>query len=285
MDDRIPVIYLLGISFSGSTLLGYLLGASDRVFYAGELKQLNRIGDLHQRTCGCGCAVSDCPFWHDFDFQECRVFNKPTLAQKFDGAARILLSPEKVGSPWGGETDDVAFLRRVHQRMQEQQPYATYILDVSKSIYRLLHLLQYDELDVRIVHIERDIRGNVASFIKYGHGFLNGLLTYKCNQLLIRRLQHQLRRPYLHVHHTDLCRHPEVQFKRLGEFLDIDYSDAIERLRGRTYHVFTGNVHTHRQFQASFEGLRMDESWRQRLSPLQKRILDWLDQPVPPVEQ
>ncbi len=275
--EKIPVIYVLGISFSGSTLLGYLLGATPQVFNVGELKQLNRVKDLHQRTCGCGSLVADCPFWHDFDFNQYRVFNKPTMEQKIGGAARILAAPRKIGTPWGGDTDDVAFLRQVYERMQERQPDSKYILDVSKSIYRLMHLLQYDELDLRIVHIDRDIRGNVASFVKYGHGFLVGLLTYKINDLLIRRLRRGLNRPYLHVRHTDLCRNPDSQFQRLGEFLGLDYSDALERLRGRTYHVFTGNIHTHRQFQASFNGLRMDESWRERLSPAQKRILDWAE--------
>lgn len=277
--DRIPVIYLLGISYSGSTLLGYLLGAVPEVFNAGELKQFNRVGELRDRECTCGRRVANCPLWKDIDFETPRIYNKPGLVEKLTGAVRILRSGGGKGEdrPWGPETDDAAFFRTVHSRVCESSANPCYILDASKSIYRLLHLLQYEDLDIRVIFMEREIHGNVASFVKYKQGFVTGLVTYKANQLLSHRLLQRSKFPHLYVSHSNLCERPQEEFRRIGEFLDLDYSEVFDRLPDRTYHVFTGNIHTHKQFKGGFGGLRRDHSWRERLSPLQKRVIDWVE--------
>lgn len=271
----IPLIYLLGTSYSGSTLLGYLLGAFPEVFNAGELKQFARLPGLRERTCACNAEVGDCPFWSDVDFDSFRIYNKPSRAQKLFGAARILFPGTNLTAPHPPQTDDVEFLQLLHRKMVDGGYAGKYLLDASKSIYRLVHLLQYPELDLRIIYIERDIHGNVSSFIKAEEGFWRGLLTYKANHFLIPRLLQQIPQPHLHINYSTLCAAPDEQFERLGNFLGLDPSGLVERVRQRRYHVFTGSQ-TQRQFTTGFQGLRLDESWRERLTPLQKRILSWV---------
>lgn len=268
----IPVIYLLGTSYSGSTLLGYLLGAFPEVFNAGEIKQFNRIPDLRERTCACGVAVADCPFWSDVDFQAYRVYNKPTRTQKLCGAFRLIAPATDLRKPHPPKTEDVEFLQLLHRKMCAGGYGNRYLLDASKSIYRLLHLLQYPELDLRIIYIERGIQGNVSSFIKAGEGFWRGLLTYKANHFLIPRLLRRIQHPNIHIHYGRLCANPDEEFERLGQFLNLDTSGLVEKVQQRTYHVFTGSQ-SQRQFQAGFGGLQLDESWKERLTPMQKRIL------------
>ncbi len=275
--EKIPVVYLLGISYSGSTLLGYLLGAVPDVFNAGELKQFSRRAALRERECTCGTSVAECPLWSEIDFESHRLYNKPALAEKLGGACRILATGARgLERPWGGETDDATFFRILHQRVYGDSDRNGYILDASKSIYRLLHLLSCEGLDLRVIFMEREIRGNVASFVKYKQGFLKGLMTYKANQLLSRRLLKRARVPSLYVDHTRLCRSTEEEFERIGEFLDLDYSNLFDLLPQRTYHVFTGNTHTHRQFKENFQGLRLDQSWQRRLSRAQISLLNLL---------
>src|SRR5262249_31429543 len=52
-----------GMGYSGSTLLGAILGQLDGFFYAGELAEAGRWlsrGGL----CGCGEPIAACPTWH-----------------------------------------------------------------------------------------------------------------------------------------------------------------------------------------------------------------------------
>ena len=62
MSERIPLVYLLAASHSGSTLLAMLLGSHPEICTVGELK-LTSLGDVRRYRCGCGEMVDACPFW------------------------------------------------------------------------------------------------------------------------------------------------------------------------------------------------------------------------------
>ena len=42
-SKRVKAVYIAGNSFSGSTLLGIVLGSDPKAFFGGEINQLNRI--------------------------------------------------------------------------------------------------------------------------------------------------------------------------------------------------------------------------------------------------
>ncbi len=56
------VLYILGSSRCGSTVLDNVLGEMDGFFSVGELRFLwQRL--LEGRRCGCGCRLTECPVW------------------------------------------------------------------------------------------------------------------------------------------------------------------------------------------------------------------------------
>src|SRR5919112_111664 len=57
------VLYIAGDGRSGSTLLARILGQADGAFSAGEVRYLWERGMWENRTCECGRAFADCPFW------------------------------------------------------------------------------------------------------------------------------------------------------------------------------------------------------------------------------
>ena len=61
-EPRIRLVYLLGASHSGSTLLALLLGSHPEIVTVGELKQ-TCLGDVNRYPCSCGAKILDCPFW------------------------------------------------------------------------------------------------------------------------------------------------------------------------------------------------------------------------------
>ena len=60
--NRLKILYLLGSSRTGSTLLDNILGEFDGFFSAGEVRFLWR-RLLENRRCGCGQPIGQCEVW------------------------------------------------------------------------------------------------------------------------------------------------------------------------------------------------------------------------------
>src|SRR5687768_14901048 len=56
------LLYITSSSFSGSTLLTFLLAAHPRIATVGELKATSR-GDVDKYRCSCGAFIRSCPYW------------------------------------------------------------------------------------------------------------------------------------------------------------------------------------------------------------------------------
>src|SRR5436190_19873838 len=73
MADPVRVMYVMGHGWSGSTILGNLLGELDGFFHAGELRRLWGEALPSGAPCGCGKPVRTCPVWS-------RVLAHPSMA-------------------------------------------------------------------------------------------------------------------------------------------------------------------------------------------------------------
>jgi hypothetical protein len=60
---RQKVLFIMGMTRSGSTILASVLGELDGFFAAGELRLLWKRGLLDPRECGCGRLVGECELW------------------------------------------------------------------------------------------------------------------------------------------------------------------------------------------------------------------------------
>ena len=62
-DERVKVLYVVGLGRSGSTILSNSLGQIGGYFSAGELNFIWRHNVLENRLCGCGRPFRECPVW------------------------------------------------------------------------------------------------------------------------------------------------------------------------------------------------------------------------------
>jgi hypothetical protein len=178
MTRRIPLVYLLAASHSGSTLLAMLLGAHPELCTVGELK-LTSLGDVRRYRCGCGELITACPFWSAVVTRlraEGVPFELGTSATDFASgasrAARRLLSPLHRSAPLELVRDAALALTpgwRSHlaQRQINNAALAAAVLDLtsrraivdsSKIGVRLKFLLRNPRLDVKVVRLTRDGR-------------------------------------------------------------------------------------------------------------------------------
>jgi hypothetical protein len=62
-DDRVKVLYVVGLGRSGSTILSNSLGQIPGFFSGGELNFIWRHNVIENRLCGCGRPFRECPVW------------------------------------------------------------------------------------------------------------------------------------------------------------------------------------------------------------------------------
>ena len=62
MSD-VEVLYIIGTGRSGSTLLANMLGSTEGMFSAGELRFIWDRGFAEDRRCGCSLRFAACPTW------------------------------------------------------------------------------------------------------------------------------------------------------------------------------------------------------------------------------
>jgi hypothetical protein len=181
------LVYILGASHSGSTLLAMLLGAHPQACTTGELKlSPQAIGDIERYRCSCGEPIRKCGFWQEVAAgmaQRGVEFDLADAGTDYRGIdsryARRLLRLAHRG-PILESLRDLGLCvspawRRWLPRAQRRNAAlvaticeisgARHVVDSSKIASRLKYLLRNQELNVRVVHIVRDGRAVALTYV------------------------------------------------------------------------------------------------------------------------
>lgn len=299
------VAYIMGAGRSGSTVLDMLLGAHPHIQGVGELCNVVRAGWIAGQYCSCGHRTPDCEFWQavreqwrqEADGADPRHYEY--LLQAFEhrrlSAVRLawtrrpdLLSlPARSGVAFRDYARQTAALFRAIAAVSGK----AIIVDSSKNPARALALLAADRhfglLDLRLIHLVRDVRGfawsNRKSFRKdeakgvqadlAGRPIWKSALVWVFVNLwsdYVRR-RHDRRRSLL-LKYEDLTSRPEAALQALAQTLGVNVDPWLEMLKAavplRPGHVVAGNrVRMEREIR-----LQPDLEWQSRLSPADKRV-------------
>jgi hypothetical protein len=167
------VIYIAGSGRSGSTLLERVLGQLPGFVNVGELIDLFRRVTQRGERCGCGETFTSCPFWVGVGERAFGGWEDDRLAavQRLQGrVARQrhmprLLAMRLAGRGFGA---DVAAYGAIYASLYQAiaaQARAECVVDASKWPVQALALARAG-IDVRVVHLVRDVRGVAHSLGK-----------------------------------------------------------------------------------------------------------------------
>lgn len=286
--ERLQVVLIVGSSYSGSTLLGLLIGSGPGTVYMGELNQIRRLWNPPEglepayRLCTCGVEYGDCPFWRGvlarygsrtdlnpapgFSLRNLRLLIRILLRRppRREDDLRLLRGHRAVIEAIAGTIREEGWLLE-----------ASRVVDSSKSLQSLEALATARELDLRVVHLLREARGIMASARGRGRsvwgalagwGVVHGALHFYLNR--------QAAVPVLRVDYRRLCEDPRGELRRVGRFLDLDLDPdrAAASIRGARHHILGGSKSV-RPTLARFEGVE----WRDgssRLRPLERSAAD-----------
>ena len=179
------LVYLLAASHSGSTLLAILLGSHPEICTVGELK-LTSLGDVDRYLCSCRARIKACPFWSGIREEMTvrgsistspkrgpilfparglisgGFFDHCIVGRGSNSSGMPLLASLRRGGPASS---------RFHARNSALavsicvSTGKKVIVDSSKVGIRLKYLLRNPALDVKVVRLVRDGRGVALAYV------------------------------------------------------------------------------------------------------------------------
>jgi len=278
----IKLAYIAAPSYSGSTLLTFLLNAHPRIATVGELKWGSI--DLATYQCSCGALLNACDFWRllrarvegeglTFDLQRPptdfrthaggftdRIVRARNRGPLFEGVRGALMAVSPT-------CQDLIATARATNRAAIKATLALQradiFLDGSKDPVRLQHLINTGDYDVRLVHLVRDGRGVVNSTIsKKGLTPTVAAEDWRRTHEQIERLIPRLRPDQYHrLSYESLCNDVDKALTEIAAFLEIDPADFADDISSVPHHIL-GN----RMRLARLDEIALDEKWRRELA-------------------
>lgn len=287
---RFPTLGFIGAtSFSGSTLLAFLLNAQPGVVSVGELAWSIPKVNPGSYPCSCGAPIDSCEFWVEVARameKRGRVFDSEHWNTHFDVSAHDLvrkLAVRHLGNNAAERVRDIVVRRvpRWGQHLLEVGRQnaaliesitalrsAEAFVDASKDPVRVKFLREYSAVEPYVIHLVRDSPGFVNSYLKN----MNGSGAFQTAIGWWNRAVGQMERlrkttspeRWLRVRYEDLCKNPAAQIERVLGFLGVGPQPPVIAFRSRPHHII-GN----RMRLSDSAEIRLDDSWRGELSKSQ----------------
>ncbi|MEM6577878.1 MAG: sulfotransferase [Pseudomonadota bacterium] len=230
------MLYIAGYSRCGSTILDMVLNAAQGAVSTGELTYLLDDAADPSRLCTCGKPFHSCGRYGGWTAN--RSTTEAALVRRVESRAGLqaLLSEQP-----RTEIDRVyaQYAQSLFAHIHDQTG-AKVIVDSSKSAKdaagRPLALARIAGLDVRVLHLTRDPRATIRSYLDRGSNWvLEGHRAPKTLEswrpilgwTLANRLAAKVGRAlgpenYMHIRLEDILNDPEAGLARVGDFAGLD---------------------------------------------------------------
>jgi hypothetical protein len=244
----IKVIYVIGASYSGSTVMGAILGSHPNIVDAGEMfTHGGRPIDDSKAKCSCGETLDSCPFWTQVWREWCLRLpgvDRQTYQRRMSRYQRFRSLP-RLWLKQAFPSDDYRRFQREALEILEcvtLKAERAVVVDVSKSPPRALALAAVPDIDLRLIHLIRNGLANIPSTIKHkGSRWARQgrteqqLMAASSNSWLVANLGAEFviratRRPSARIRYEDLITSPREAISSLSRTVGEDLSDVAERV-------------------------------------------------------
>jgi hypothetical protein len=293
MNKRTPFVFLSSQSYSGSTLLGFLLGAHPEIATVGEMTGLLPAADPDEYRCSCDQKIKECGFWdavasvmHSKGFQfELADFNTrfelgshPVIRRLRSGSLRsntLEAIRDAFYRAWPGQAKQLSKLAARNVALAEAVLDVTgkrVFLDTSKAHMRIKYLLKYSDLDMFVIHLVRDVRGVVTSSMSRNRSMSAqraAQLWLNRNRNIERQLQTLPENRKIRIRYEDLCRDTQGTLERLYRFCVVEPGVVVTDFRSVPHHI-VGN----KMRKSGSSKIELDERWKRVLAEDQLNNID-----------
>jgi hypothetical protein len=249
----VKVVFIACLPHSGSTLLSLILGKHPLLTGVGEVRNVlgAYVDQIREKgvLCSCGGTIDDCRFWG-------------RVAQQLDTR--------------GGQTIEQQY-QIVLDTFQSSFGREQYFVDASKKIEVLDLLRKNPNVDLRVIHLVRDVRSFTVSAMDKTRMRRERKLDrssrlrvpsfffwhwHRGNQA-IQRFAKQHGIPTLQIGYEELCLQTRPVLEEVCAFLGITPHGEIfsNLLSGSSSHIIRGN---HMRFDAARKAITYDNRWMNR---------------------
>jgi hypothetical protein len=275
---------VLGTSYTGSTLLAFLLNAHPAVASVGDLNAaMNRLRTPDYR-CSCHAHLQRCDFWRDVsDRMDLRgmafgprrwdtsftLGTNPFARQLLVRSLRSDLLEQVRGSllsrspTWGVRLREIGARNAALFGSVIECTGKSMLVDTCKDPMRVRFLMDFTRLVPKVIHLVRHPVGFVSSNVKHGNTLGSSIRAWNRRQGQILRLRPMLSRGgWLTLRYEDLCLRTSLEVGRVLGFLGAEPAAAwMDRLSGQEHHILGNEMRL--RWPAD---IQLDLSWRSRLS-------------------
>ena len=299
-EERVKVLYVVGLGRSGSTILSNSLGQIGGYFSAGELNFIWRHNVIENRLCGCGRPFRECPVWT-------RV-----MEEAFGGMDGIDPREMMRLQASGTRTRHIPLMltargdRILKERLEKllinygrlygaigSVTGSRVIVDSSKEPAHGYAMSLVPGVDFRVVHLIRDPRAAAYSWLKKkpqpdtdAREHMARFSPAKSSALWdswnasAEALWRRTPERYLRLRHEDFVADPRTSLERilglLGATAELPLAGERE-VRLGVSHTVSGNPN---RFETGAVELRPDREWISEMSPRDRALVTALTLPL-----
>lgn len=284
-EGPIRYVCMPGSPYTGSTLLGFLLNEHPACVSIGAATGLTRRVDLSTYRCSCGRPFHECEFWnhiaartralgHPVNVFETNFWNTHLRLSGNRYLNALLIRPLSWEPLIDVRDAVVGRLPQVRRAISEmgwntwslasavlERTGKSVFVDTARDHQRPKYLAMHPLLDVRVIHLIRDARGNSASIMKHtGVDVATAARQWRHYNVEAARMRRFLApESWMSLHYEDLCSDPRGVLNEIFDFLGVHR--ATQHALGELDHHIIGNS-------MRLKGLgeiREDRSWQKTL--------------------
>jgi hypothetical protein len=300
VNERVKVLYIVGMGRSGSTILANSLGEVDGFFSAGEICYMWRNNLVENRLCGCGAP-----------FRECEVWGR-VLERAFGGSENVDPREMMRELSAGARTRHLPLMlsgsgrRRLADRMRPllnntgalykalaEETGSRVIVDSSKEPAYGRALGMAPGIDLRVLHLVRDPRATAYSWSKKkpqpdspDREFMVQFSPFKNSWMwdswngAAEALWGRDKSRYLRLRYEDFVADPRSSFGRILDLLDEDAEPPLAgegEVKLGVSHTVSGNPN---RFQTGSVALKPDTEWMREMDHRDRGLVTALTYPM-----
>ena len=290
LEEVRDLVYILAPSYTGSTLLTFLLSKHEDIATVGELKAAAR-GDLGTYLCSCGNLQRECKFWKRLS-KEMQKTATPFALDDFGThfrsdsflCDRLLRAGVRSGlveliRDWLLQVlpscrhqlhNILERNRQIIEVICNLQHGATFV-DGSKDPIRLKLLNSANYWNSKVIYLIRDGRGVANSYMRhYSVPMETAAREWRrvhreCDRV-VKELGSDM---FITIHYEDLCRDPEETMGKICDFLGLNADLGNLQFKSSEHHILGNQMRLR-----STEEIRLDEKWKDRLTQKDLDVFD-----------
>ena len=263
------IAFIICSGHCGSTPLDLILDSHSMIIGLGEFVNLKK-----DNLCTCGEIIRECSLWSDVINNHFKLKNLnvvKSLSDFYFNREIYYAVENKQFNRLNDENDLLELNYNIYKQILTKNN-VQILIDSSKNIDRVSFLAQHENIDPIIIHLVRDGRAVMWSYIKkYGKKIsMISLRSWFITNLKTEIFARENKYKYICIRYKDFTNNPEKILKKILTILNLQYEPEMLQYRHFKHHQVGGNRMRFRQD----ETIKEDTSWKNHLPKKSKLIHD-----------